>query len=261
VKEQAMRVLVTSGGTRVPIDRVRHIANMSRGTFGSEIAKQFLLQKDGVCLNFLRAEGSKSPFSIYLNLQKQTVAEALEDFSDLARMHEGHRHEYREFLYKTFDEYAERLEHLCRMRDGKPDIVVLAAAVSDYGTKPLSGKVRSKTSEMSIRLRRLPKLIGKVKRWCPKAFLVGFKLLVDSTRDELMAAAVESMRKNGCDMVVANDLRDIQNANHAVTLVYRNGTEEMTKKAFEETYGPSRPLADWVVEKILREYGKTRGTE
>ena len=37
-----MRVLLTSGGTRVPIDRVRDIRNMSMGTFGSRIALELL---------------------------------------------------------------------------------------------------------------------------------------------------------------------------------------------------------------------------
>ena len=36
-----MNILVTSGGTKIPIDRVRSITNMSRGTFGSRIADAF----------------------------------------------------------------------------------------------------------------------------------------------------------------------------------------------------------------------------
>ena len=37
-----MKVLITSGGTKVPIDTVRHIGNMSSGTFGAKIAFQLL---------------------------------------------------------------------------------------------------------------------------------------------------------------------------------------------------------------------------
>ena len=36
-----MKILITSGGTKIPIDRVRSIMNMSRGTFGSRIADAF----------------------------------------------------------------------------------------------------------------------------------------------------------------------------------------------------------------------------
>jgi phosphopantothenoylcysteine synthetase/decarboxylase len=37
-----MRVLITSGGTKVPIDGVRDITNMSHGNFGAKIAREFL---------------------------------------------------------------------------------------------------------------------------------------------------------------------------------------------------------------------------
>jgi phosphopantothenoylcysteine synthetase/decarboxylase len=33
-----MKILITSGGTKVPIDSVRHIGNFSTGRYGSEIA-------------------------------------------------------------------------------------------------------------------------------------------------------------------------------------------------------------------------------
>ena len=37
-----MKILVTSGGTKVPIDAVRDITNMSKGTFGAAICREFL---------------------------------------------------------------------------------------------------------------------------------------------------------------------------------------------------------------------------
>ena len=41
-----MKILITSGGTKVKIDQVRHIGNMSKGTFGSKIAEEFYIFKD-----------------------------------------------------------------------------------------------------------------------------------------------------------------------------------------------------------------------
>ncbi len=32
-----MKILITSGGTRVPIDSVRSITNMSKGTYGKNL--------------------------------------------------------------------------------------------------------------------------------------------------------------------------------------------------------------------------------
>jgi len=211
-----MKILVTSGGTRIPIDRVRHIANMSQGTFGAEIAKEFLLHGHNV--EFLRAERSKSPFQLTLDFNKSSAVEAVRDFADMASFSSGSLAKYHETTYKTFDDYARELKALVcpEYPAEKPDVVFLAAAVSDYGTKPLKGKVRSSAADMSIHLHKLPKLIRMVKRWNPEVFLVGFKLLVDSTPDELEMAARKTMKANKCDMVIANDLRDIQNNDHTL---------------------------------------------
>lgn len=56
-----MNVLITSGGTEIMIDMVRHIGNMSSGTFGSKIALECLKRGDHV--TFLKAKNSKSPIS------------------------------------------------------------------------------------------------------------------------------------------------------------------------------------------------------
>jgi phosphopantothenoylcysteine synthetase/decarboxylase len=61
-----MKILLTSGGTKVKIDRVRHIGNMSHGTFGSAIAKHLLSWED-VNLTFLYSEHSNTPFTYSVN--------------------------------------------------------------------------------------------------------------------------------------------------------------------------------------------------
>lgn len=61
-----MKVLITSGGTKVPIDPVRDITNMSSGTFGSKIATEFL--KTGQHVSFVMAEKSKTPFTFHRDL-------------------------------------------------------------------------------------------------------------------------------------------------------------------------------------------------
>jgi phosphopantothenoylcysteine synthetase/decarboxylase len=75
---------------------------------------------------------------------------------------------------------------------------------------------------MSIQLKSLPKLISGIKRKCPNTFLVGFKLLVDSTEKELITAAEQSIKQNDCDIILANDLRDIQNDNHTIHVVFKD---------------------------------------
>ena len=182
-----IKVLVTSGGTKVKIDMVRSITNMSKGTFGSKIASEFMKYGD-TYVTFLHAKGSRLP-----DYGANTLIE-----------------------YETFDEYAANLSlELAK----KPDIIVLAAAVSDYGVANyVDGKIRSK-GDMVIELKPLPKLISTVRKACPNAVICGFKLLVNSTEDELIKAAAESLDKNKCDIVVGNDLRDIKANNHTLWMV------------------------------------------
>ena len=209
-----MKVLITSGGTKVPIDLVRDITNMSTGTFGSKIATEIL--KKGHEVIFLRAKGSKSPLSVTVDLVHEAwTMERMEKWFD---ERSKFAHNYRELVYRTFNDYAEILERAIKIYT--PDIIVLAAAVSDYGVeKPVAGKVRLK-KDFTITLSPLPKLIGKIKTWAPNSKLVGFKLLVGSRPSELILAAKDSIDANGCDMVVANDLQDIKDGKHKLTLVF-----------------------------------------
>jgi phosphopantothenoylcysteine decarboxylase/phosphopantothenate--cysteine ligase len=233
-----MKILLTSGGTKIPIDMVRSITNMSKGTFGSAICKSFL-EKD-INVDFLMAEGSRTPFELRIKYPN-TVYTAVETEIWLGFVHRYAAY-YREYVYKTFDDYKKSLEEL--LSQNKYDIVILAAAVSDYEVKNVvQGKIRS-SEDNKIELSPLPKLIKKVKELNPDIFLVGFKLLVNSTDDELIQEAKKSIEKNNCDVVVANDLRDIRQNNHKLLIVTKNDANIIGKDA-------NIPLANKLVEKIL----------
>lgn len=194
-----MRVLITSGGTKIPIDRVRSITNMSKGTFGSQIADEFLHYERGNTIDFLMAKESKRPE--YTN-SRQTL--------------NIHR-------YETFWEYKVKLYQLLKL---KPDIIILAAAVSDYEVENvIDGKIRS-SDDMIIKLKPLPKLINLVKETCPDAILCGFKLLVNSTKEELIAAAEKSIKDNNCDLVIANDLATIKDTKDHSMIIVQDGWHE-----------------------------------
>lgn len=223
-----MKILVTSGGTKIKIDKVRHIDNMSQGTFGSKIASNFLVNGEEVI--FLKRDSSKSPFTIKLDLNKiKSTHKALAEAEFIFDLYNRYKYNYSEYEYITYDDYAKKLEYI--IKADKPDVIILAAAVSDYGVlNEVDGKIRS-SKDMSINLFALPKLISKIKEWHPKCYLVGFKLLVDSTPEQLIDAAKNSIEKNKCDMVVANDLRDIKNNNHILHLVYKDGRIEKYESA------------------------------
>lgn len=209
-----MRIFITSGGTKVPIDPVRDITNMSRGTFGSKIAAAALNQGHDVF--YLVSKDGRTPFTMTVNWFLDDSKYVTENFLTQQEWCRSMKSRYQEARYRNYEDYAVAL------REGlvayKPDIIILAAAVSDYLTDASETKVRSGDA-LTIHLKPAEKLIGHVKEWCPSAFLVGFKLLVDESQENLLTAAVHSIQKNKCDMVVANDFVSLLAGNHEIMLV------------------------------------------
>ena len=245
-----MKILITSGGTKVPIDRVRSIMNMSHGTFGSRIADAFF--NEGLAafrtgnehgnhiekITFFMAKGSRKPTFQSLN------DETYED---------GYRPiEYVE--YSTFDEYKSGIEEL--LKKETYDIIVVAAAVSDYGVANYyNGKYRSREDDMCIKLVKLPKVLPIMRKLAPNATICGFKLLVDSTNAELLDAMKKQMVESNVDLVVGNDLHDIKNDNHRLLIISRH---DLGPRLYTKEQGSTRPslvypLAKNVVDECLRE--------
>lgn len=192
-----MKILLTSGGTKIKIDDVRYIGNMSTGRFGSHICQNIKSESfQTIELTQLVAKGS-----LCCNLCDCIIE------------------------YEDFFDYQTKLdEELAK----NPDIVVLCAAVSDYITDPVHGKISSNENELVIRLKKAPKLISTVKEKCPNCKLVGFKLLsINDSSDafvkrQLIQAAKDSIMANRCDLIVANNLPDIKKGKHKVTVIRPN---------------------------------------
>lgn len=250
-----MKILITSGGTKIPIDRVRSITNMSRGTFGSRIADAFFARgleafscwsehgKPIEKITFFMAKGSKKPTLQNLN------DETYED---------GYRPtEYVE--YSTFDDYKSGIEEL--LKKETYDIIVVAAAVSDYGVANYyNGKYRSREDDMCIKLVKLPKVLPIMRKLAPNATICGFKLLVDSTEDELLDAMKKQISESDVDLVIGNDLRDIKNDDHQLLVISKHDANPRKyKKGDNEHPFPVYPLAKNVVDECFKEHNaKTR---
>ena len=254
-----MKILITSGGTKIPIDRVRSITNMSKGTFGSRIANAFFNEglkrfRDGneygnsiEKITFFMAKGSKMP--------------TMPDIYDMA-YEDGYRPiEYVE--YSTFDDYKNGIEKL--LTEETYDIIVVAADVSDYGVANYyDGKYRSREDDMCIKLVKLPKILPIMRKLAPNSIICGFKLLVDSTEDELVEAMRKQIAESDVDLVIGNDLRDIKADNHSLMVIskhnpivrtYVQPPKDECKRSF--VY----PLAQNVVDECLEEYTSNEQNE
>lgn len=174
-----MNILVTSGGTIVPIDSVRYIANMATGKFGLKIAAHF--QQLGHNVFVLHSRNGVEPSFVCPQIFQNSVIN-----------------------YSTYWEYHDKLQELLKQK--KWDIVVSAAAVSDYEVVgDTKGKI-SGSDEITITLKPVPKVLPFVKKILPQAKLIGFKLLVGASQEQADQAVQKQFNESGSDIVAYNDL-------------------------------------------------------
>jgi phosphopantothenoylcysteine decarboxylase/phosphopantothenate--cysteine ligase len=201
-----MRVLITCGATWTAIDDVRVISNISSGEMGHLIAQAFRKKKAEVTL----IEG---PVTHILADKKIWTVK-----------------------YRFFDELAVVLK---KELIKKYDIIVHAAAVSDFKvTGAAKGKISSKKA-LRLDLAATPKLINDIKRLSPESFLVGFKLEPDLNKENVFKAVRSLFISARCDLVVANSLTGgyrgfIVNADGDI-LLKANNKEKIAKELVKLT--------------------------
>jgi len=199
-----MKILITSGGCKVPIDDVRFIGNFSSGRYGAALAYSFMdklwkeKEMENSSIIFFHAEGSILPTMASKRIGLES--------------------------YRNYDEY---LEVKTIIKEWQPDLIISAAAISDYIVDKTPGKISSDKDELVITLKKGEKVISSFKELAPNAVVVGFKLLVDPT-DEDRYNAVEKVFDNGADMVVYNDLKKLREGNQSRLLLWKDGWENTT---------------------------------
>ena len=178
----ALKILVTAGGTRMPLDAVRSIVNGSTGGTGAAIAAD--LAALGHAVTLLTAPGAASA----------------EDLTRLER-------------YDDFDSFERSLRSL--LAEESYDVLVQSAAISDWrpiaaAERPSLGKIDSDTDTLTLHLERTPKLVGLVRAWSrnPALRIVAFKLTVGATDTERHLKVAQLLAHEGVVAVVANDLQD-----------------------------------------------------
>jgi len=240
--KERLEVVVTSGGTISKIDDVRHIGNFSSGTTGALIAEEFL--RKGAKVHYVYGSGAKLPFKRSLNLNPQKPFE--DEASRLEKIYREFQ-EYEGMLIEhpasTFEQYLGTVEDV--LTKNPVDVIVLAAAVSDYSAKKQNGKISSDNENMQIELYRNPKVISLIKKWRPEVFQVGFKLLAGVSLHRLVQTAYNHGLKNNSDLTVANlkpnpDFRDsktvIISPEEDSTYAFNVERSELASKLVEAVY-------------------------
>ena len=205
-----MKLLITSGGTSEKIDQVRSITNHSTGKLGALIANSFLAQGDQVTLITTR-NAIKPAAHPHLTIQIiENVQELFEMMKPLVKTHDVLIHSMAVSDYTPI--YMTGFEQITTSQD-----------LTEFLNKTnKQSKISSKDNYQVLFLKQTPKIISQVKKWNPNIRLIGFKLLVDVSKEELLTVARASLTKNQAEIIVANDLSDISDNQHHAYLVKIN---------------------------------------
>ncbi|MBU4265732.1 MAG: phosphopantothenoylcysteine decarboxylase [Candidatus Altiarchaeota archaeon] len=167
-----MRVLITMGPTREPIDSVRFISNASSGKMGLALAK----------------EGKKRGHEVVV--VSGPVGVEIPD-------------EIKVINVKTAEEMVNST--LGELRGGY-DLMISAAAIADYSPEELREGKMDSSKEVVLRLKPTPKLTRLAREKFPGLFIVAFKAEVNLPEEELLERAGKKLTEENLNLVVANDI-------------------------------------------------------
>lgn len=202
MKDAKKVIVVTAGGTMESIDSVRSIRNSSTGKLGAMIADQMKQTIDSE-IYYVSNRYASRPTVEHHWIQ---TTSALDVEQKLKTLLEEKKVDIFIHSMAVADYYVERVE----TGDGES---IQADSLSD-------SKLSSEQEEMSIILKKTPKIISLIKKWQPLTYLVGFKLLNDTTEENLFSVGFNLLRKNRCNLVLANDLKKIREGNHEGLFIY-----------------------------------------
>ena len=163
-----LKVLVTAGGTREPMDSVRFIGNRSSGKMGLAIAREALRLGAEVSVVAANVDGGREPGTEWAAVE-------------------------------TVEEMREEVLR----RVGEADALVMAAAVSDFKpASPVEQKIRRAEGGLILELEATADILKAVRERYPDLFVVGFA----ATHGDPVADAREKLGSKGANLVIGNDI-------------------------------------------------------
>ena len=205
-----MKILITAGPTREPLDPVRYLTNRSSGKMGYAIAD------------------AAAAANHHVTLISGPSNEEVPDGIDYIPV------ETAEEMYQAVQNYI-----------GKMDAAIFAAAVSDYRPANIAEQKIKKTEDtLTLELVKNPDILGSARsKFSYQGVLVGFAAETENVESN---ARAKLMRKQ-CDLVIANDVsrKDIgfDSNENELLLVYPQTTESIPK-------ADKHHLAHIIIEKV-----------
>ncbi|GFK24689.1 phosphopantothenate--cysteine ligase [Tetragenococcus halophilus] len=237
-----MRVLITAGGTSEKIDDVRSITNHSTGRLGCFLAEEFL--KNQITVDYVTTTQAKHPtenqqLNLYEIAGTQDLADQLQEllqkFSYDAVIHSMAVSDFAPSQSYSQEAFLEAINQLFQEKNGPLDKDDLASL--SLGEKTNENKISSNTDQLYLVLQKTPKVIQQIKKIQAETLLIGFKLLVDVSKQTLLTTAKQSLAASQADYILANDLAKIKNNQHPGYLINKDGEivgEEQNKEGIAQ---------------------------
>jgi phosphopantothenoylcysteine decarboxylase/phosphopantothenate--cysteine ligase len=190
-----LRVMVTAGGTREPIDSVRFIGNRSSGRMGMALADA--AAKRGAEVTVVAANVAVAEPAGVKRIDVETTAE---------------------------------LAHATIERFETQHVLLMAAAPADFRTEPITGKIK-RQDRLNLNLQPTEDILAAIAaQRGENQTVVGFA--AEHGGDAIGRARAKLERK-GADLIVLNDVSDssigFESAENAVTLVTAEDEIEVPK--------------------------------
>jgi phosphopantothenoylcysteine decarboxylase/phosphopantothenate--cysteine ligase len=182
-------VVVTAGGTREPIDSVRFIGNSSSGRMGIELAKA---ARDLGASVTLIATNIDLPLPAGVEVIRAS----------------------------TVDELELAMDRSC-------DLLVMAAAVSDFRVRNQSNEKLKRGQQISLELVPTKDLIAGYAANHPKTTTIAFAL-ADQTGAELVDIARRKLWDKGVNYIIGNSVTALGSEDNTIQFVTAESAEEIS---------------------------------
>lgn len=160
------KVIVTAGGTKERLDPVRFLSNDSSGKMGHALAEAAYQQ--GAEVHLITASSLVVPS--YLHVERVDSTEE---------------------MYQSVNNQFQ-----------KTDVLIMAAAVSDYSPLIEADQKMKKQEELTIQLKQNPDILKEMGRKKARQFLVGFA----AETERLEEYAKRKLQEKHADLIVANEV-------------------------------------------------------
>jgi phosphopantothenoylcysteine decarboxylase/phosphopantothenate--cysteine ligase len=192
-----MKLVVTAGPTREPIDPVRFLSNRSSGKMGYAIAEAAVEAGHDVVL-------ISGPVNLSAPNSTRFVS------------------------INTSDEMFDAVQQAVR----DCDVLVMCAAVADYKpAKYSTQKLKKKSVALSLDLVPTRDILATIGKRDRSFLLVGFA----AETEDLAANARKKLQEKNCDIIVANDVSTnesgMESAENEVMIFFRNGETKKSLRA------------------------------